>query len=109
MWGLTPPPSPRATPRTRWQPLFFDNGNLTDLRMCVGGGGRRTPKATGDANQVHARPKPRPPRTQTNYQCVVEHFPPTRYGASRARDEIFGRSKRTSRIISSGARRGIMC
>ena len=48
MWGLTPPPSPRATPRTRWQPLFY-NGNLTDLRMC--GGERQTPKATGDANQ----------------------------------------------------------
>ena len=29
------------------------------------------------AARVHARPKPRPLRTQTNYQCVVERFPPT--------------------------------
>ena len=29
------------------------------------------------AARVHARPKPRPLRTQTNYHCVVERFPPT--------------------------------
>ena len=29
------------------------------------------------AARVHARPKPRPLRTQTNHHCVVERLPPT--------------------------------